>query len=175
MKLHRIVGLTMVLTVVCGGAAQAAPRVVRSAPPFLGGFYSEQGSAKGVAGIEFFVSGNGKEILGGLHKSGGSCFASASLVAEGVQDTAGIIFHFPRSIPISPGGAFSATETVTMTPSETQSTVGASGTITISGHFIKGKIVSYRSNAVIGTFNAPSICATTTPKRVVMQWDINDL
>ncbi len=62
-----------------------------------------------------------------------------------------------------------------MTPYETQSTVGASGTITISGHFTKGKIVSYRTNAVIGTFNAPSICATTTPTRVLMQWDINDL
>jgi hypothetical protein len=96
-------------------------------------------------------------------------------VAEGVQSTGGITFNFPQSIPIAPGGAFSATETVTMTPYETQSTVGASGTITINGHFIKGKIVSYRTNAVVGTFNAPSICATTTPKRLVMQWDINDL
>jgi hypothetical protein len=154
--------------------AQATPRLVRSTPPFVGGFYSESGSTKGVAFIQFFVSGSGKEILGG-HTSGGSCLASAALVAEGIQSTGGITFHFPQSIPIAPSGAFSATETVTMTPYETQSTVGASGTITLSGHFIKGKIVSYRTNAVVGSFNAPSICATTTPKRVVMQWDINDL
>jgi len=99
----------------------------------------------------------------------------AALVAEGVQGTAGITFFFPQSIPISASGAFSATETVTMTPYETQSTVGGSGTFTISGHFIKGKIVAHRTNAVVGTFNAPSMCATTTPKRLVMQWDINDL
>jgi hypothetical protein len=164
----------VVLTLVWGGVAQGAPRVVRTAPPFIAGFYSEQGGAKGVALIEFFVSGNGKEILGG-HKSGGSCLASAALVASGVQSTAGITFFFPRSIPISPSGAFSATESVTMTPYETQSTVGGAGTITISGHFIKGKIVSYRTNAVVGTFNAPSICATSSPKRLLMQWDINDL
>jgi len=174
MKLLRIASLTVVLTFVCGEVAQATPRVVRSAPPFIAGFYSEQGTAKGVAPIAFFVSGNGKEILGG-HKSGGDCDASAALVAVGVQGTAPITFFFPQSIPISPSGAFSATETVTMTPYQTQSTVGGSGTITISGHFIKGKIVSYRTNAVVGTFNAPSICATTTPKRLVMQWDINDL
>ena len=170
----RITGLVVVMTLVGGGVAHATPQVVRSAPPFVAGFYSEQGTAKGVAPIEFFVSGNGKEILGG-HKSGGSCLASAALVAEGVQGTAGITFFFPQSIPISASGAFSATETVTMTPYETQSTVGGSGTFTISGHFIKGKIVAHRTNAVVGTFNAPSMCATTTPKRLVMQWDINDL
>jgi hypothetical protein len=174
MKLFRIASLTVVLTFVCAGVAQATPRLVRSTPPFIGGFYSESGSTKGVAFIQLFVSGSGKEILGG-HTSGGSCLASAALVVEGVQNTGGITFNFPRSIPISPSGAFTATETVTMTPEETQSTVGASGTITISGHFIKGTIVSYRTNAVVGTFNAPSICATATPKRVVLQWDINDL
>jgi hypothetical protein len=173
MTLRRIATLTVVLTVVWVGVAQATPRVVRSAPPFVAGFYSEQGTAKGVAFIQFFVSGNGKEILGG-HKSGASCFASAALVAEGIQSTSGITFQFPHSIAISPSGAFSATETVTMTPEETQSTVGASGTFTISGHFIKGKIVSYRTNAVVGSFNAPSICAPTTPKRLLLQWDIND-
>ena len=174
MRLLRVAGATVFLTLACGGLAQATPRVVRTAPPFIAGFYSEQGTAKGVASIEFFVSKNGKEILGG-HKSGGDCYASAVLVAEGVQGTAPITFSFPQSIPIRPSGAFSATETVTMTPYDTQSTVGASGTFTISGHFVKGKIVSYRTNAVLGTFSAPSICATTTPNRVVMQWDINDL
>jgi hypothetical protein len=63
-----------------------------------------------------------------------------AFVVEGVQGTAGISFFFPQSL--------SATESVTMTASETQSTVGASGTITISNHFLKGKIVSYRTNAV---------------------------
>jgi hypothetical protein len=174
MKLLRVASLTIVLTFLCGGVAQATPRVVRSTPPFAAGFYSEQGTAKGVASIEFFVSGNGKEILGG-RKSGGSCIASAALVTEGVQDTAGITFFFPHSIPISASGSFSATESVTMTPYETQSTVGGSGSVTISGHFTKGKIVSYRTNAVVGTFSAPSICATSTPTRLLMQWDINDL
>jgi hypothetical protein len=174
MKLRRLASLTVVLTFVCCSVAQAAPKVVRTAPPFVAGFYSEQGSHPGVASIEFFVSANGKEILGG-NKSGGSCLASAALVAEGVQNTAGVIFHFPGSIPIAPSGAFSATETVTMTPEETQSTVGGSGTFTISGHFIKGKIVSYRTNAVVGTFSAPDLCASSTPRRVLMNWDINDL
>lgn len=174
MRLLRVASLAVVLTLVCGGVAQANPRVVRTAPPFVGGFYSEQGTAKGVADIEFFVSANGKEILGG-HKSSGGCYASAALVAEGVLSYAPVTFYFPQSIPISPSGAFSATETVTMTPYETQSPVGGSGTVTISGHFVKGKIVSYRTNAVIGTFNSPSVCAATTPTRVVMQWDINDL
>jgi hypothetical protein len=173
MKLIRVASLAVAVTFVFGGVAQATPRVVRTAPPFVAGFYSEQGTATGVALIEFFVSGNGKEILGG-HKSGGSCIASAALVAEGVQSTAGVSFFFPRSIPISASGAFSATETVTMTPYETQSTVGGSGTFTISGHFIKGKIVSYRTNAVVGTFNAPSLCSATSPTRLLMQWDIND-
>lgn len=61
-----------------------------------------------------------------------------------------------------------------MTAYETQSALGASGTITISGHFVKGKIVSYRTNAVIGTSKAPSICAATSPSRLLMPWDIND-
>jgi hypothetical protein len=174
MKLLRIASLSVVLILVCSGEAQATPKLVRTTPPFVGGFYSESGNAKGFASIQFFVSGNGKEIVGG-HRSGGSCLASAALVATGVLSYAPITFFFPRSIPISPSGAFSATESVTMTPYETQSPVGASGTFTISGHFIKGKIVSYRTNAVIGTFNAPSMCATTSPRRVVMQWDINDL
>ena len=174
MKLLRLVSLVAVLTVCCNGVAQANPRVIRTAPPFVAGFYSEQGNAKGVASVEFIVSGNGKEIVGG-HKSGGSCLPSATLVAEGVLSYAPITFHFPRSIPIAASGAFSSTQTVTMTPEDTQSPVGASGTITISGHFIKGKIVSYRTNAVVGIFSAPSICASSTTRRVLMQWDINDL
>jgi hypothetical protein len=174
MKLLRIASLAIVLTMLCSGTAQALPKIVRTAPPFVGGFYSEQGNAKGVASIEFFVSGNGKEIVGG-HKSAGGCFASAALVAAGVQDDGPISFFFPRSIPIAPSGAFSATENVTMTPEETQSAVGGTGTFTISGRFIKGKIVSYRTNAVVGTFSAPNLRATSRPKRVLMQWDINDL
>jgi hypothetical protein len=174
MKLLRLASLTVVLTFLCCSVAQAAPKVVRTAPPFIAGFYSEQGSHPGVASIEFFVSANGREILGG-HKSGGDCFASAALAAQGVQLDGPISFFFPRSIPIAPNGAFSATETVSMTAYETQSQVGGSGTFTISGHFIKGKIVSYRTNAVVGTFNAPDLCASSTPKRVLMNWDINDL
>ncbi len=174
MKILRLITLAVLMTLASSGIAQALPKIVRTAPPFVAGFYSEQGGAKGVASIEFFVSANGKEILGG-HKSSGGCDASAALVAEGVQGTAPLSFFFPHSIPISPSGAFSATETVTISPYEAQSSVGGSGTITIRGHFIKGKIVSYRTNAVVGTFNAPSICAASTPKRVVMQWDINDL
>jgi hypothetical protein len=176
MKILRAASLALVLTFLFGGVAQSAPlpRVVRTAPPFVAGFYSEQGTHPGIASIEFFVSGNGKEIVGG-HKSAGGCYASAALVAEGIQNDGPITFQFPRSIPISASGAFSATENVTMTPEDTQSAVGATGTVTISGHFVKGKIVSYRTNAVIGTFSAPSICATTTPSRVLMNWDINDL
>jgi hypothetical protein len=173
MKFFRSLGIALCLTCVVGGVAQATPRVVRTTPPFAAGFYSEKGTATGVASVEFFVSGNGREILGG-HKSGADCDASAALVAEGVQGTAPITFFFPKSIPISPSGAFSATETVTISPYEAQSTVGGTGTITISGHFIKGKIVSYQTNAVVGTFSAPSVCSSTTPSRVIMQWDIND-
>ncbi len=175
MKLRRSTALAVAFTLMWAGAAQAAPKVVRTAPPFVAGFYSEQGTAKGVALIQLFVSGNGKEIVGGPRKSGGSCFASAALIGEGIQSTAGITFNFPRSIPIAPSGAFSATETVTMTPEETQSTVGATGTITISGHFIKGKIVSHRTIAIVGIFSAPSICAPSSPRRLSLQWDINDL
>jgi hypothetical protein len=176
MKILRVASLAVILTFVFGGVAQATPppRVIRTAPPFAGGFYSEQGTHPGVASIEFFVSGNGKEILGG-HKSAGNCLPSTALVAEGLLSYAPMTFFFPQSIPISPSGAFSATENVTMTPYETQSTVGATGTFTISGHFTKGKIVSYRTNAVVGTFSATSMCATTTPSRVLMNWDINDL
>src|SRR5579863_7146395 len=173
-KILRVASMAIVLTLLGGAVAQATPKLVRTTPPFVGGFYSEQGGAKGVASIEFFVSGNGREIIGG-HRSSGDCFASAALVATGVQQDGPISFYFPRSIPISPSGSFSATETVTMTPEDTQSAVGGSGTFTISGHFIKGKIVSYRTNAVVGTFSAPDLCAPNTPKRVVMQWDINDL
>jgi hypothetical protein len=173
MKILRVASLAIVLTFMSAGVAQATPRVVRNTPPFAAGFYSEQGNATGVASVEFFVSGNGKEILGG-HKSGADCDASAALVAAGVQGTAPITFFFPKSIPISASGAFSSTQTVTVTPYEAQSTVGGTGTITISGHFIKGKIVSYRTNAVVGTFTSPSMCATTTPSRLLMQWDIND-
>jgi hypothetical protein len=172
--LLRIASVCVVLTIVCCGVAQATPKLVRTTPPFVGGYYTLPDNAKGVAQIQFFVSGNGSEIVGG-HRSNGNCIPSAALVATGVQSSDPITFYFPHSIPISPSGAFSATELVTMTPSETQSTVGASGTISISGHFIKGKIVSYRTTAVTGTVNASSICTPTTPKRLVLQWDINNI
>jgi hypothetical protein len=172
-KVLRVASLTFVLILISGGVAQALPKLVRTTPPFVGGFYSEDGGAKTIAQIQLFVSGNGKEIIGG-HSSGGSCFASAALVAAGIQDDGPITFLFPRSIPISRSGAFSATETVTMTPEDTQSTIGGTGTFTISGHFTRGKIVSYRTNAVVGTFSAPDLCAPTTPRRLLLQWDIND-
>jgi hypothetical protein len=175
MKLLRLASLVLVMTFGFAGVAQAAPSVVRTAPPFVDGFYSENGNHPTTASIEFFVGDNGKLILGGQSKSAGGCVASAALVAEGVQNDAPIDFSFPRSIHISPSGAFSYTGVVTSTAEQTQSPVGASGTITISGHFVKGKIVAHRTNAIIGTFSAPSICAPSTPTRVIMQWDINDL
>jgi hypothetical protein len=173
MKLLRIASLSILLTFVSCGIAQATPKLVRITPPFVGGYYTLPDNARGVAQIQFFVSGNGREILGG-NRSNSNCIPSAALVAMGVQSSDPVTFYFPRSISISPSGAFSATESVTMTPSETQSTVGASGTFTISGHFIKGKIVSYRSTAVTGSINAPSICAPSAPKRLDLQWDINN-
>jgi hypothetical protein len=48
------------------------------------------------------------------------------------------------------------------------------GTASFSGRFIKGKIVADKTNAVVGTFSSPGMCATSTPTRVVDQWDVTD-
>ena len=57
----------------------------------------------------------GEKLWAGI----GQMATAFPLVATGVQSSDPITFYFPHSIPISPSGAFSATESVTMTPSET--------------------------------------------------------
>jgi hypothetical protein len=171
MKTLRVVALFAVAPFIFATVAQAAP-VTRTAPPFVDGFYSIKGIDTTTADVELTVGDKGK-IIGGLKGSGVSCSPSAAAEADGAELT--LSFYFPRSITISASGAFSYTGEVIATAQQNELTTDFDGTATLSGHFIKGKIVAYRTNALVGTFSSPSMCATATPTRVVDQWDINDL
>ncbi len=172
MKILRGVALFAVVQFIFATAAQAAP-VIRTAPPFVNGFYSIKGTDTTTADVELFVGDHGKLIIGGTHDSGVSCAPSAAAEAAGVQTT--LSFYFPRSIAISASGAFSYTGQVVATAAQNDLSSDFDGTATFSGRFIKGRIVAHETNAIIGTLSAPSMCAASTPTRVVDQWDINDL
>jgi hypothetical protein len=171
MKILRVVALLSVAPIVFAAAAQAAP-VTRTAPPFVDGFYSINGNDTTHPDVELFVGDNGKLIIGGAHASGGSCAPSAAAEAAGAELT--IDFYFPRSIPISASGAFSYTGEVIAPAAQNELSANYDGTASFSGHFIKGRIVAYKTNALIGTLTSPSMCAASTPTHVVDQWDIND-
>jgi hypothetical protein len=171
-KKLRIVALIAVAPFIFASVAQAAP-VVRSAPPFVDGFYSIQGNDTTTANVELFVGDGGKLILGGLDHSGVSCSPSTTAEADGAQIT--LSFYFPRSISISASGALTYSSAVMTSTAQSGLSTVITGTATLTGHFIKGKIVAHKTNAVIGTFSSPSMCAPSTPTRVVDQWDINDL
>jgi hypothetical protein len=169
-KSLRVIAIATILTLLSTNAAQA---LTRKTPPFLGGFYAEAVAAH-VAQLDLFVSGNGKKVIGGGITSGGDCVASQALVNEGVPAGGSVEFGFPESFPIAANGAFHFAGTITLQPSQTNGPNAVSGYVSLSGHFVKGKIVARKTNAVIGTFSAPSICAANTPTRVVMQWDVTD-
>jgi hypothetical protein len=171
MKHLRLVALLAVSPFMFATVAQAAP-VTRTAPPFADGFYSIKGTDTTNPDVELFVGDNGKVIIGGLHGSGVSCVPSAAAVAAGVNGS--MLLHFPRSIPISASGSFSYTGAVVAYAAQNQLTTDFDGTATFSGHFIKGKIVAHKTNALVGTFSSLSMCDASTPTRVVDQWDIND-
>jgi hypothetical protein len=171
MKSLRVAALFLVAPFLFATVAQAAP-VTRTAPPFVSGFYSIKGTDTTTADVELFVGDNGKLIIGGLRGSGVSCSPSTTAVADGSE--VALSFYFPRSIPISASGAFSYSGEVIATAQQNELTTNLDGTATFSGHFIKGKIVAYKTNALVGTFSSPSMCAASTPSRVVDQWDIND-
>jgi hypothetical protein len=170
MKILRIVALFLAAPFLFVTVAGAAP-VTRTAPPFVDGFYSIQGTDTTTVDFEATVADNGKLIIGGAKGSGVCCSPSAGAEAVGAELT--LCIDFPRSIPISASGAFSYSGEV-IASKNTLST-NFDGTATMSGHFIKGKIVAHKTNALIGTFSSPSMCAASTPTRIVDQWDINDL
>jgi hypothetical protein len=173
MKNLRVVGLLAVLPILFATSAQAAP-VVRTSPPVVDGFYSIKGSETSVVDLELFVVDNGRLIRGGIRGSGATCAPSATVTGDGSPEIT-LNFYFPRSIPISAGGTFSYSGPVISPAEDTGIGTAITGTATVSGHFIRGKIVAYKTNALIGTFSSPSMCAASTPTRVVDQWDINDL
>jgi hypothetical protein len=170
MKKLRVAALVAVLPLLFATVAQAKP-VTRTAPPFVDGFYSIQGTDTTTVDLEVTVRDNGKLIVGGLYHSGVSCAPSTTVTADGSPEIT-LSFYFARSIPISASGAFSYTGTVTAPPEESGLSTAITGTATLSGHFIKGKIVAHKTNALVGTFSSPSMCAVSTPTRVVDQWDI---
>jgi hypothetical protein len=172
MKTLRVIALFAVTPFIFATAAQAAP-VTRTAPPFVDGFYSIQGTDTTTVDAELMVADRGKLIVGGLKGSGVCCSPSTAAGADGAELT--LCLDFPRSIPISASGAFSYSGEVIAYADKNELTTNYDGTATFSGHFIKGKIVAHKTNALLGTFSSPSMCATTTPTRVVDQWDINDL
>ncbi len=155
---------------ICATVAQAAP-VRRTAPPFVDGLYSIKGTDTTTVDLELTVGDNGKLIIGGLRGSGASCSPSAHAEADGAALT--LSFYFPRSIAISASGAFSYSGEVIATAQQNELNSDFDGTVNSSGHFIKGKIVAFTTNAVVGTFSSPSMCAPSTPTRVVDQWDIS--
>ena len=167
MKRLRVVALFLVAPFIFATAAQAAP-ATRSAPPFLDGPYTIKGTDTTTVDLELTVGDNGKLIIGGLKGSGASCSPSATAEADGAALT--LSFHFPRSIPISSSGAFSYSGEVIATAEQNELNTNYDGTATFSGHFIKGRIVARQTNAVVGTFSSPSMCAASTPTRVVDQW-----
>ena len=171
MKTLRVVALLAIAPFIFASVAQAAP-VTRGAPPFVDGFYSIKGTDTANPDVELFVGDNGKLITGGIHGAGVSCAPSAAAETAGAEVT--LSFHFPRSIPISASGAFSYTGEVIASAAQNELTADFDGTATFSGHFIKGKFVADKTNAVVGTFSSPSMCDASTPTRVVDQWDIND-
>jgi hypothetical protein len=171
MKILRLAALALVAPMLFATSAQAAP-VTRKAPPFVDGFYSINGNDTTHPDVELFVGDDGKLIIGGMHASGGSCTPSAAAQAAGAQ--LNIDYYFPRSIPISANGTFSYTGEVVATASQNQLSANYDGTASFSGHFVKGKIVAHKTNALVGTLSSPSMCAASTPTHVVDQWDISD-
>jgi hypothetical protein len=172
MKQLRYVALLAVFPLLLSTVAEAAP-VVRTAPPFLDGFYSIKGTDTTTVDLELFVADHGKLITGGIRGSGVSCAPSATVTADGSPEIT-LSFYFPRSIPISASGVFSYSGAVISPPEDSGLSTAITGTATLSGHFIKGKIVALKTNALVGTFSSPSMCSASTPTRVVDQWDIND-
>ncbi|MGC2485745.1 MAG: hypothetical protein WA359_05850 [Acidimicrobiales bacterium] len=171
MKKSHLIALVAIGPFMFVTLAQAAP-VTRTAPPFVDGFYSIKGTDTTTVDAELTVADNGKLIVGGLRGSGVSCSPSATAEADGAELT--LSFYFPRSIPISASGSFSYTGEVIATAEQNELSTNFDGTATLSGHFIKGKIVAHVTNALIGTFSSPSMCAASTPTRVIDQWDITD-
>jgi hypothetical protein len=151
--------------------ADAAP-VTHTTPPFAVGFYSIKGTDTTNPDVEVFVGDKGKMIIGGQAGSGASCAPSTTAEAAGAEVT--LSFHFPRSIPISASGAFSYNGPVIASAEQNELSADIDGTASFSGHFIKGRIVAHKTNALVGTFSSPSMCAISTPTRVVDQWDITD-
>lgn len=171
MKRRRILALVLVSPFAFATVAGAAP-VTRTAPPFVDGFYSINGHDTTTVDAELFVGANGKIIVGGTNGSGVCCAPSATAEASGAAVT--LCFYFPRSIAISAGGTFSYSGEVLTSMAQSGLSAVITGTATFSGHFIKGKIVAHKTNALIGTFSSPSMCAPSTPTRVIDQWDINN-
>jgi hypothetical protein len=171
MKKLRVFALLAVAPFMFATAAHAAP-VTRTAPPFVDGFYSIKGNDTKNPDVELFVGRNGKEIIGGVHGSGVSCAPSAAAEAAGAN--LNLDLYFPRSIPISASGSFSYTGEVVANAAQNELSTDFDGTATFSGHFIKGRIVAYKTNALVGSFSSPSMCDASTPTHVVDQWDIND-
>jgi hypothetical protein len=137
------------------------------------GFYSSQ-AGSGRADVELTVVGNGTKVLMGLKEGGVSCTESPSFIALDPNELSSLGFIVVRlpTLAISPSGAFSFNGDVTLTPVETGATMTFSNLpVTLSGHFIKGKIVNHKTIAVVGTFSAPDICVAGTPRTFSDQWD----
>ena len=171
MKTLRVVAIVAAFSLTFAGVAQAQ---TRKSPPFAGGFYSENAYAPSLAKVSLFVSGNGKEIIGGGITSGAHCVASQTIVNEGVPAGTDVEILFPESFPIAASGSFHFAGTVTLQTAQTNGTTPVSGDISFIGHFVKGVIVAHKTTAVIGTFSSPSLCAPNTPTRVMLQWDVRD-
>jgi hypothetical protein len=182
---HFLVGI-MILTAIAG--AGVAPASASRANSWIhDGYYASitkptdgNSTPVGEFSVEFNVVGNGTKIEMGfpaLGTGGVNCFASASLVAQDPNDFNTIGYttiNLTRVLAISPSGAFSYNGDVTVPSPKLTPTMTFTLPVSLSGHFIKGKIVPGKTTAVVGTFSAPGICAAGTPTRWPGQWDVSD-
>jgi hypothetical protein len=176
MRTRRFLFSIAILTAFAGaGVAPAAASPTKSW--IHDGYYSALASTEGAGNsyVVLWVGGNGTRLLGG--QKGGfylTCTVSPALIAldpnELVANLSKPVIALPRSIAISPSGAFSYKGDVTLYPYDTGTTMTFSLPITLSGHFIKGKIVADKTTAVVVRISAPEICEAATPTTFSDQW-----
>jgi len=113
------------------------------------------------------VDGNGTQILGGVGMSALDCNPSTSLSRRG-NFGGGMTIWFLHSFPISKSRAFSYSGNAKVENNDdTDSSTGffyATMPITFRGHFVFRKLSFPGGTTIVavGTFRAPSICASAT-------------
>ena len=104
-------------------------------------------------------------VVGGGGRAKDIGLSCTSATAPG----ASIVVTVPGVLKIT-ARSFAYAGTVTLTPAQTQSGVGATSTVSIRGRFAAGKIRLGTGIALSGTVSA-SACAATTPATFALVWN----